>query len=230
MFNYKLDHLRKMFSHRFSAFWLRSSEERCSQSPHPRNPWTFSVFWLQRSHQLCSLLLHPIHVPSWRCLTPQLSINMKNRTPLPGSGVGVRAAPTITEESLPGFGRLLPEATSAGEDVTAGPSAASLCPGAASTDRRCCGGVLVSVRSAPCALRGPLGPLLHRLVSAAVRLCVLSGNACQTSGSLPELVRAGAMRLFRWEGVAASQCDSSPEAPRVPGASGRLCCAPPSAF
>ena len=52
-------------------------------------------------------------------------------------------------------------------------------------------------------------------VSAAVQL----GSACQTSGSIPELVRAGAMQFFTCEEVAASQCDSSPEALRVPGAS-----------
>ena len=52
----------------------------------------------------------------------------EKRDSTPSSGVGVGAAPTLTEESLPGFGRLPPELTSAGEDVTAGPSATSLCP------------------------------------------------------------------------------------------------------
>ena len=68
-------------------------------------------------------------------------------------------------------------------------------------------------------------------ISAAVQLCVLSGSACQTSGSIPELVRAGAMQFFTCEEVAASQCDSSPEALRVPGASwAPLLRAPPSDF
>ena len=68
-------------------------------------------------------------------------------------------------------------------------------------------------------------------ISAAVQLCVLSGNACQTSGSIPELVRAGAMQFFTCEEVAASQCDSSPEALRVPGASwAPLLRAPPATF
>ena len=174
MFNYKLDHLRKMFSHRFSAFWLRSSEERRSQSPHPGNPWTFSVFWLQRSHQPCSLLLHPIHVPSWRCFTRQLSINMKNGTALPAPAWASVPHRRSQKSHCLVSGASCQNSPPQGRTRPRGPPLPASAPGAASTDRRCCGGVLFSVRSAPCALRGPLGPLLHRLRlrSCATRKCL----------------------------------------------------------
>lgn len=50
-------------------------------------------------------------------------------------------------------------------------------------------------------------------VSAAPQLCVLKGNACQTSGKIRELMRAGATGFLKFEEVAVSHCDFSPGGP-----------------